>query len=319
MGLDNGATVAPRPGRAFAGLTTQAATPEAVDVAIIGVPTAKGSGKDGAQYGPALIRNGSAHMRSEGTTSVDASTAEPWGAGCVDLGDIVSVYPGELENEMRSATSDLSPSAVVGWLGGDHSLTAASVAELRSRRGPDDLAVVQFDHHLDLQASPPTVREELFNTNVMSHVADAIGKSNIYQVGVAQTMSVDNAETTQILESLSGFGARVPAMSPTALDFTLLATALPSSRDVYVTVDVDVLPSHSMQSTGYPAEYGTSLETLIFALNNIATRNRIVGFDIVELAARPPFTRVNALDASRAAFIVWQVLRLCTRQLEGTR
>ncbi len=148
---------------------------------------------------------------------------------------------------------------------------------------------------------------------------DVIGKPNIYQVGVAQMLSVDNAEVTQILESLRGFRARVSATSPTALDSTLLAAALPSGRDLYVTVDVDVLPLHSMQSTDYPAEYGISLETLIVALNSIATRSRIVGFDVVELAACPPFTRVNALDAGRAAFIAWHLLRLCTRQREETR
>ncbi len=165
MGLDTGATAALHSSRTFARLAAQAATPEAVEVAIIGAPTAKGSGKSGTEYG-------SPHVRGKVTTSVDVSTAAPWCTGCGDLGDIVSADPRELEKEMRGATRDLSPSAVVGRLSGDHSLTAASVAELRSRRGPDDLAVIQFDHHLDLQVSLPAVREELFNTNVMSHVAD---------------------------------------------------------------------------------------------------------------------------------------------------
>ena len=75
----------------------------------------------------------------------------------------------------------------------------------------------------------------------------------------------------------------VPAWDIHANPATHVARLLPEGRDVYVTFDIDAMDPAIAPGTGTPEVGGLSFEQARALLHSVCSRNRVVGFDLVEV------------------------------------
>jgi agmatinase len=76
------------------------------------------------------------------------------------------------------------------------------------------------------------------------------------------------------------------------------------TENVYITIDLDVFDPSIMPSTGTPEPGGPQYLELMHFLKEVATRRKVVGFDLVELCPSP----MNKTPDFIAAKIIYQFL-----------
>lgn len=297
--------------------------PEAVG-AVIGFGSSLGTPNSGAENGPYFIRRVSAsHIwgakspklfdLQNGITTLDHIVD----LGDVDFGDLpLEQALSAVEDVVRGLPERVVPCVI----GGDHTLTLPVVRAL-SNKNDAPFLVVQFDHHLDLQiwdgapGNPRAIREPTYHTNVMSHVCDEIGDNKIVQVGLSPYVAIEADSADAMADYLREVGQQICISSSAIDDLEVFGKAIGAGRDVYLSIDVDVLNHTEMSSTGYPAPAGLSMRELLRLIDVTLARNRLIGFDVVEFAAdrhdRDPRTLA---DAQRASLIFLHLLGWVGRQ-----
>ncbi|MBM0275407.1 arginase family protein [Micromonospora tarensis] len=310
----------------FCGLPStpaDAIAPEAV-AAVIGGGHSLGTPHEGTENGPFFLRTLSrAYTWSAETPSVlDLRAGASLLDGVVDLGDITfdGMSLTEALAAIEAVVRALPPHVAPCLIGGDHSVTLPVVRALCARRDRP-FRVVQFDHHLDLQIwdkgtdRSAAAREPIFNTNVMSHVADEIGPGGLVQIGIDPYATVEAVAAPAVLDYLATVGRQICLTSPELDDPEAIRDAVGRGVDVYLTVDVDVLDRSAMSATGYPADAGLTVRELLRSIDAVLAGNRLIGFDLVEFAAprtaRDPKTLA---DGGRAVTIMLHLLGWLTRQ-----
>ncbi|MFY1597075.1 arginase family protein [Micromonospora sp. WMMD737] len=310
----------------FCGLAAtpaDAIAPDAV-AAVIGGGHSLGTAHEGTENGPFFIRTLSKAYTwsAETPTVLDLRAGAPLLDGVVDLGDITfdGMSLTEALNAIENVVKALPPNVAPCLIGGDHSVTLPMVRALRARRDRP-FRVVQFDHHLDLQIwnqgadRSAAAREPIFNTNVMSHIADEIGPGGLVQIGIDPYATVEAAAAPAVLDYLATVGRQICLTSPALDDPEALRDAVGRGGDVYLTVDVDVLDRSAMSATAYPADAGMTVRELLRSIDAVLSENRLIGFDMVEFAtpraARDPKTLA---DGGRAVAIMLHLLGWLTRQ-----
>lgn len=148
-------------------------------------------------------------------------------------------------------------------IGGEHLVTLPAIQALS--KVYDNLAVVHFDAHTDLRRE--YLGEEMSHSAVMYHIGEIIGFENIKQIGIRSGMK----EEFDLMEK---FKTRLT--SPEALDCL-------KGKNVFVSVDLDVLDPSIMSGTGTPEAGGLSFSELMSWFKKIKGLN-IIGADVVELA-----------------------------------
>lgn len=284
--------------------------------ALMGAGHSLGSAHNGAENGPYFLRRLSkAYTWAASDPCVlDVARRQPALPALVDLGDLR--FDGLDVEGATAAIRELATALPDGVapcvIGGDHTV-CLGVVQAMQRRRPEPFWVVQFDQHLDLQIwgeFPTARREPIFNTNVMSHVADELGAGRLIQIGVSPYASVERAAVEDVALYLSTVGRQVCVDAPDLFDDDALRTVVGSGRDIYVSLDVDVLERHAMSSTGYPADTGLSTRDLFHLLDVVLSANRLIGFDVVEFAAaRQDRAPATLADGGRAAALVLRLLR----------
>lgn len=294
------------------------AVPEHAVAAVIGAGSALGAAHQGAENGPFFVRT----LSKSYTWSADAPGVFDLRAGrallegAVDVGDLE--FDGMTLDEtlaaVKAAVGALPTAVIPCVIGGDHTITLAVVDALSARRSAP-ITVVQFDHHLDLQiwesapARADASREPIFNTNVMSHVSDRIGPQRLIQIGVAPYATVESDAVAVMAAFLASVGQQVSLLSATLDDREAMAAIFGHGRDVYLTVDVDVLDPAAMSSTGCPADIGLGTRELLSLVDLVLSRNRLIGFDLVEFAAHRDARDPKTLaDAGRATLVFLHLL-----------
>lgn len=314
---------------AFCGLPSArlGAIPQGTVAGVLGAGHSLGTPNAGAENGPFFLRTLSkAYTWAAATPGIyDLRRRCAPLTGAVDLGDIDfgGMALDEALSAVETAVGALPPSVVPAVIGGDHTVTSAVVTALAARREAP-FNVVQFDHHLDLQiwdgapgrAEAP--RESIFHTNVMSHVSDRIGQGRLIQVGVAPYATVEMDSMHAMPGYFEAIGEQVSLLSPVLEDAAAFQSVVGRGRDVYLTVDVDVLDQSAMSSTGYPAAVGLGLRELLRLIDLTLSCNRLIGFDVVEFAAARDARDAKTLaDAGRAALIFLHLLGWACLQASG--
>lgn len=294
--------------------------PPGTRVAIFGASSSRGSAHSGAENGPYFLRTLSRSLSWWGSrpTVLDVLSGKSVLDSVVDLGDI-ELADSDLNTTLKlveKLVNSLPNDVVPALMGGDHTLSLPVINALRSKRSRP-FSVIQFDHHLDLQIW--NVKEvdghrdldSIFNTNVMSHVVQVIGSGRLIQIGIDPFLIAELDERAEVMDILSRTGARIPIGSPILSSDSSFVDALHETEDVYITVDVDVLSDSQMSSTGYPSPVGLDSTRLLELLNLIGQKHRIVGFDVVELAATREDRQPKTLaDVQRALLIFMTLVRL---------
>jgi arginase family enzyme len=303
------------------------AVPASAAAVVLGAGSAAGGAHAGPENGPYFLRTLSkAHTWSARTPAVyDLTRRGPLLSGVVDAGDL-DVGTASLPEALRTietAVAALPPAVVPAVIGGDHTVTLPVVSALRARAGRP-FTVVHFDHHLDLQTwdgapgRPNVERAPVFNTNVMSHVVDLLGPGRLVQIGVGPYATVEADSLAAMPAYLASVGRQIPVLSAEIEDPAAVRAAVGPGADVYVSVDVDVLDSQVMSSTGYPAEVGLGLRELVRLIDLVLAGNRLIGFDVVEFGApRDARDATTLADAGRAVLIVTHLLAWAAARTRG--
>ena len=129
----------------------------------------------------------------------------------------------------------------------------------------DNLAIVHFDAHTDLREE--YLGEPLSHSAVIRHSAEIVGFENLKQIGIRSGMKEE-------FELMKKYGTLIHEHSE--LDCF-------KNKNIFVTVDLDVLDTSIMPGTGTPEVGGLNFNQLVDWFKYLSNFN-IIGADVVELA-----------------------------------
>lgn len=172
-------------------------------------------------------------------------------------------------------------------LGGEHSVTIGAVKA--AKKEFNDLSVLYFDSHYDLKDS--------YEGSKYSHACVArrlLEIAPLVEIGVRSLskdekdfLSNNNVETTTMLDARKNQDWR-----------SKIKNSL--SKNVYISIDLDVFDPSIMPSVGTPEPGGFGWYEFLDAIRDIITGRNIVGFDVVELC---PIKNMIAADFMAARLI----------------
>ncbi len=158
----------------------------------------------------------------------------------------------------------------VVMLGGEHSLTLGMVRALVQKF--PRLSVLQLDAHADLRDEHQGTKYS--HACVMRRVLE---QCPIVQVGIRSLSQEEHQFLAQ--------NRMQPFFAP--LDHTSAQEILSSlSKEVYITIDLDVLDPSIMAAVSTPEPGGMGWYEILGLLRRVAGERSIVGFDLVELCPK---------------------------------
>ena len=177
---------------------------------------------------------------------------------------------------------------VMVTLGGEHSITVGAVRALKERH--PDLSVLMLDAHADFRDS--------YQGSPYSHATVGRRIAESCPLALVGVRSLSSEEREAIEETGQ-------PMYPWPQDRSIaeLADAVLSNltETVYISVDLDALDPSIMSAVGTPEPGGMLWSETLTLLRTVASRRRIVGFDLMELA--PPEGPVScAYTAAKLAY-----------------
>ncbi len=148
-------------------------------------------------------------------------------------------------------------------IGGEHLVTLPEIKAIS--KFYENLAIVHFDAHTDLREE--YLGEKLSHSAVIRHSGNIVGFENIKQIGIRSGMKEE-------FELMEKFNTR----STKYEDLDIL-----KDKNIFVTVDLDVLDTSIMPGTGTPEVGGLTFNELLGWFKYLSNFN-IIGADVVELA-----------------------------------
>jgi agmatinase len=262
-----------------------------------GVPT-------GQRAGPAAVREASREIvvPGAGWYDLDAGRDRLAGVTMADAGDVAIQGADTTANHdriARAAAAIAARGALLAAFGGDHSISFPLGRGLEAL-GPFD--VVHVDAHADFLDELDGAR--LTGASQLRRLAELPFVGSVSALGLR---NVDRAEIDGLRE-LGGRWATTREVVERGPE-TVVADAVPVGRDLYVSIDLDVLdpsvaPGHSLPEPG-----GLSYAQLRALLAEVARRGRVIGFDVVELnPARDPAGTTARVAAWTAIHLLSEIL-----------
>ena len=163
-------------------------------------------------------------------------------------------------------------------IGGEHLVTLAEIQAINEYI--ENLAVIQFDAHTDLREE--YLGENLTHSGVMKQIAKIIGFENIAQIGIRS----GEKEEFNLMKTHS------------TLKFNHKHLDKFKDKNIFITIDLDVLDPGIMSGVGTPEAGGLSYTELINWLKYLKSFN-IIGIDVVELAPDIDITKNSTATACK--------------------
>lgn len=252
------------------------------DVAVLGVPFDMGTQyRPGARLGPRSIREASTlyALGPDGAYDHEDDTTYLSNVRIVDVGDVDIIHMDPMQsltNTQIAVESILKSGALPVILGGDHSITAPSVAAFARQ---DPIHVIQFDAHLDFVNERHGVRygqgNPLRRCSEMSHV------SGITQLGIHGGGSSSMSDFADARAAGSTI-LSVRQIRKLGIEGTLLK--IPNGRRFYITIDIDGFDPSIAPGTGTPSHGGFLYYEVAELLRGITKKGNVVGMDLTEVA-----------------------------------
>lgn len=196
-----------------------------------------------------------------------------------DCGDVWE-EPGQYEQNSRMATAVLKKilerGALPIILGGDH---ATTIPMMRAFEGRGPICVVHLDAHLDWRDEVNGIHDGL--SSPMRRASELPWVSAMIQIGLrgigsARQREVDDAEA---------FGSvRVRAEELHRLGVEAILERVPSAENYYISLDTDVIDPAIAPGINALSFGGIDYFEATNLLRGIATKGKLVGFDLVEIA-----------------------------------
>lgn len=179
-------------------------------------------------------------------------------------------------------------------LGGEHSVTLGAVKAVYNKY--KDLYIIQFDAHADLRDDYLGVKNS--HACVMRRCHELLGDGRIYQFGIR------SGEREEFR-----FAEKHTKMQKFTLDGIENAAAELAGKNVYLTIDMDVLDPSVFPGTGTPEHGGVRFMELLEAVFKLKGLN-IVAADINELS---PHYDPSGISTAAACKLLREILLM----LEG--
>ena len=269
------------------------------DVAVLGVPFDQGVGfRSGARFGPKAIRDISVRYRLSGDRpgywDLRAEQYRPTGR-VIDCGD-AAMAPLDwnqcFSNTTRDVRNILQRGVLPVVLGGDHSIT---FPVLRAYEGHEPITLVHFDAHTDYRDEVQGVRHA--HGSVIRRCCELPWVKKAYSVGIRSLRTLE--------EDVAAIRKRgnviIPAWEVHEKGTARICESLPSGENVYVTFDIDAMDPGIAPGTGTPEVGGLQYEQARNLLKAVCERNKVVGFDMVEVN---PFFDVGQITALLATQMI---------------
>ncbi|MGH7639287.1 MAG: arginase family protein [Candidatus Dormibacteria bacterium] len=252
------------------------------DVAVLGVPTDEGSPYlPGSRMGPRAIREHSLRFVGPEPGYFDPQQRRHFlgrlmeERRLVDTGD-ADILPTNVEGTFANVTRAVhlirEGGALVVALGGDHAITYPVVRGIE-----EECHVLHFDAHLDYM--PFVHGLQYTNQHAFRQLRRLPQVKSLTQVGIR---SLRNTE--RMLEDSLKDGNRVVTMEEFREnpEHSVLE-AIPAGANCYVSIDIDVLDMALVPGCVSAEPEGMSYRELRDCLRRVAARQRVVGFDLVEV------------------------------------
>ena len=261
-----------------------------VDAAFLGIPFDQGAGfRSGTRFGPKAMRDMS--MRFSLLTADppgvldmrrDRFVAQCRLADCGDVDVLPLVWSETFDRSTAAVAAILDHGAVPFVIGGDHSVTFSIVRAYDGRLdGP--LTVVHVGAHLDyrdgVSGEDGDPGHRYGHGNVLRRVRELDWVEHLVSIGIRSLRH----QPAPVADFRRHGNTMIFAWDVHAKGVDHFGDLLPSGKDVYFTFDIDGMDASLAPGTGTPEVGGLTYEEARRCLEVVCTRNRVVGFDMVEV------------------------------------
>ncbi len=242
----------------------------------------------GSAKGPRAIINASENMEL-----YDIETGyEVYRQGIHTAKEIISEKSDKMVGKVYKKTCKiLDDDKFVAVLGGEHTVSLGSIKAHAEHF--TDLSILHLDAHSDrrdsykgnkyshacVMARAAEITDNIVSVGIRSMDASELRAINREKVFYASDIRNSNSWTGRVLKKLS--------------------------KNVYVTLDLDVFDPSIMPSTGTPEPGGLDWYEVLGLLEKVSDKKNIVGFDVVELCPSK-----NAAPDFMAAKLIYKLLSL---------
>lgn len=257
------------------------------DAVIYGMPMDyTASFRPGSRFGPARIREASIGLE-EYSPYIDRHLED---ISYFDAGDMLLPFGNParsldmIENYVDKLLAD---GKFPLGLGGEHLVTWPVLKAFHKKY--QDLVLIHIDAHADLRLEYEG--EPLSHSTPVRKACGLLGPENIYSFGIRSGMR----EEFEFAKTSGMTMVKFDVVDP-------LKEILPSlaGRDVYVTIDIDVLDPAHAPGTGTAEAGGITSKELLEAILAISTSDvHVVGADLVEVAPAYDPTEQTQITASK--------------------
>ncbi|OIJ11781.1 agmatinase [Anaerobacillus alkalilacustris] len=242
--------------------------------------------RPGSRFGPARIREVSLGLE-EYSPYLDRHLEE---VKYFDAGDIPLPF-GNAQRSIDMIEEFIDKLLADGkfplGLGGEHLVSWPIFRALQKKY--QDLVIIHIDAHADLREHYEG--EPLSHSTPIRKACELLGPNNVYSFGIRSGMR----EEFQYVKDSGMYMAKFDVAKP-------LKEVLPSltGKNVYVTIDIDVLDPSAAPGTGTAEAGGITSKELLEAIHLISdAKLNIVGADIVEVAPAYDPTEQTQIAASK--------------------
>jgi agmatinase len=248
--------------------------------------------RTGARFGPNAVRLASQNIETYSFRSGMDVEDLP----LHDLGDLhVSTSPKKTVDTLKLVVEDLlAVKKVPVAIGGEHTITLGLLKGLGAKA--KETAVVSFDAHLDVRKEYQGLT--LSHTTFMRVINEEQKPAKIIEVGTRAVSREELAYAEQA--GIDFFTSQQIRKEGVAQIIQRLKDELAQFKNLYLTVDMDVLDPAFAPAVQNPEPDGIETHTLLDALCALCDK-RVVGFDIVEVA--PVYDQgISAVAAAKVMF-----------------
>lgn len=247
-------------------------------ITVMGVPFDEGVPyMPGSRFAPRSIREHSMRFSKNGIYNHETEQIllmnELTKNRVVDIGD-VNITPTDIEGTFRKISDMvqmvMEEKTLLISLGGDHSITYPIVRAIETPHH-----VVHFDAHTDFFPIRPGF--ENTNAHAFRHISNMSHVKSLTQVGyrsIRDHSGIDSRKSGNRVIGMDEFHAIGPKG---------VADSIPKGESCYVSIDIDVLDSSIVPGCVSAEPDGFRYKELRDSLAALASNNRILGFELVEV------------------------------------
>lgn len=180
---------------------------------------------------------------------------------------------------------------LVGLIGGEHSISVGAAKALKTHN--KDMSVLYLDAHADLRDS--------YMGSSWGHACGARRISEFTDITLGGIRSISSEEVDYAKQKGIPVSFWNGQTSSDVFIDKLLSTL---NRDVYLSLDLDVLDPHIVGNVGNPEPGGLDWNILMNLIYRLISKHNLVGFDICELVPVPG----NYLGSYAAAKIIYKIM-----------